>query len=243
MSSNSISLVLPAFNEADNLASTVSAAASALADVATDYEIIIIDDGSTDNTADVCRDIMTNHREVRVISHSHNRGYGAALRSAFAAARYDVVFLTDADGQFRFDHLEKFLSCMEGADAVVGYRQTRADRWHRKLISKVGNWIVRRVFALRARDIDCAYKLLRRDALLRLPLSCDGALISTELLLYATRADWKIKELGVPHFARRHGTATGAKPVVIWHTLVEFIKLCARSTRRPLILRAVPPPG
>ncbi len=225
---SSISVVLPAFNEEANLWSTVTDAVATLEKIGADFEVLIVDDGSSDGTPKICQELLALSSSVRVIRHEHNRGYGAALRTGFDAAKYDLIFFTDADGQFRFDQLSQFLSCIDSVDAVIGYRADRQDAWHRKFNSRVGNWFARKAFSLTARDINCAYKLLRRESLRRLPLRCDGTMISTELLALAGRAGWKFHELPVSHFSRKFGTSTGAKPVVIWRTILEFFQVLRR---------------
>lgn len=222
MSQPSISVVLPAFNEEANLWSTVNDAIAALDRIGASFEIIIVDDGSRDGTAEVCRKLRALHRSIMLIRHPSNRGYGAALRSGFGAARHELVFFTDADGQFRFDELPLFLSCIESVNAVIGYRVDRRDPWHRKVISRVGNWFARTFLAIRARDINCAYKVLKRESLRKLPLRCEGVMISTELLALAGRAGWKLCELPVSHYPRHLGKQTGARPLVMWRVILEF---------------------
>jgi glycosyltransferase involved in cell wall biosynthesis len=225
MSPHSISVVLPAFNEAETLPLTVADAIAHLDRLTSTYEIVVVNDGSTDNTHAVAQSLCAENCHVRLISHASNRGYGAAVRSGFSAARCDLIFLTDADGQFSFEPLSEFLDCIENFDAVIGRRAQRADAWHRSLISAIGNWIARKSFKLRARDINCAFKLIRRDTLRTLSLKSDGAMISAELLACATHASCRIRELPVPHRIRAHGSATGARPAVIWRTVVEFIRV------------------
>lgn len=220
---SSISVVLPAFNEEQNLAATVAGAIGVLQQLGAEFEILIVDDGSADGTARVCRDLV-RHDCVRVLRHERNRGYGAALRSGFNATRCDLVFFTDADGQFHFDQLSEFVAAIDKIDLVIGYRARRRDSRHRKLNSQIGNRIARAVFGVRARDINCAYKLIRRESLARLSLRSGGAMINTELLALAAQAEWKIRELPVAHFPRRFGKATGAKPAVIWRTVLEFLR-------------------
>ena len=224
----SISVVLPAFNEEDNLAATVANAVSALRQLGLEFEIVIVDDGSVDGTPRICRD-LTRHNCVRVIRHERNRGYGAVLRTGFNAVPCDLVFFTDADGQFRFDQLPQFLAAIDKIDMVIGYRADRQDPWHRRFNARVGNCIARMFLGVRARDINCAYKLLRRASLRELSLESEGAMINTELLALAARAGWKIRELPVAHFPRKLGKATGAMPSVIWRTALEFsLLLCAQ---------------
>jgi len=231
----SISVVLPAFNEEENLRSTLADAVACLNQLATTYEVIIVNDGSTDGTEAVARSLCAGNSRLRVVSHTSNRGYGAAVRSGFSAACYDLIFLTDADGQFSFEPLSEFLDRIEDFDAVIGRRAPRADAWPRSLISAVGNWIARKSFKLRSRDINCAFKLIRRDVLQTLSLKSDGAMISAELLASVTRAGCRIKEIPVAHRSRAHGSATGARPAVIWQTVVEFMRVW-REQRAHMVL-------
>jgi glycosyltransferase involved in cell wall biosynthesis len=220
--------VLPAFNEALNLPATVADALAALQQFEVESEILIVDDGSSDGTVAVCRELAARHDCVHVIRHGRNRGYGAALRSGLDAARCPLVFFTDADGQFRFDQLPEFVANIDKIDMVIGYRARRHDAWHRKLNSLVGNWIVRSLLGVRVRDINCAYKLLRRESVACLALHSNGALINTELLALAGRAGWKVKELPVKHLPRRCGRSTGANPMVIFRTVLEYFQLRRR---------------
>lgn len=228
----SISVVLPALNEEENLPLTVTDAVAHLDRLTSTYEIIIVNDGSTDNTHAVAQSLCAGNPHVRLISHASNRGYGAAVRSGFSAGRCDLIFLTDADGQFSFGDLPGFVAQIDDFDAVIGYRHGRADPWHRLLISVVGNWFARHFFGLHARDIDCAFKLIRRDALRGISLGSDGTMISTELLAQATRAGWRMKESPVPHHSREYGISTTAKPAVIWRTVVEFFALLQKQKRK-----------
>lgn len=231
----SLSVVLPAFNEAQNLAATVAGALAVLPQLSARFEVLIVDDGSRDGTAEVCRDLTSRNGGVHVLRHSRNRGYGGALRTGFKAARGELIFFTDADGQFAFDQLSRFLADIENIDMVIGYRERRQDAWHRTFNSRLGNSMARRLLHVRARDINCAYKLMRRDLLMRLPLRSDGALISAELLALARRARWQIKERPVLHFSRKSGNATGANPLVILRTIQEYFQLRGRLNDASLL--------
>jgi glycosyltransferase involved in cell wall biosynthesis len=228
----SISVILPVFNEEQNLAATVEDAVCALEKIGTDYEIVIVDDGSTDATPEVCRDVIGRFDRVRAVSHLVNRGYGAALRSGFKTAQCDLIFFTDADGQFRFNQLTEFISRIDKVDMVIGYRAHRQDHWPRRLNSRLGNWFARAFLEVRARDINCAYKLMWRESLRQLALTSNGAIINTELLTFAARAGWDVRELPVKHFPRNFGRATGANARVIGRTIIEFFRLWRRFAKR-----------
>jgi glycosyltransferase involved in cell wall biosynthesis len=229
---HSLSVVFPAFNEAANLPAVIAQAISSVSQVVPKFEILIVDDGSSDETIEICNRLAAEHQNVRVIRHPRNRGYGATLRSGFAAAECDLVFFTDADGQFRFDELGDFVAKIDAFDMVIGYRRQRQDRWYRLLNSRVGNWLARTLLNVRVRDINCAYKLFHRDLLQRLPLTSNGAMINTELLALAARAGWTFHELPVNHYPREFGTATGANLLVILRTFAEYFALKRRLAKR-----------
>lgn len=178
--------------------------------------------------AEVGNRLASRHPVVRIIRHPRNRGYGAALRSGFAAARCDLVFFTDSDGQFRFDQVAEFMASIDAFDMVLGYRADRQDRWLRKANSRVGNWLARTLLGVRAKDINCAYKLFHRDLFQRLPLTSEGAMINTELLALAAYAGWTFHEIAVAHYPRKCGVATGAKFQVVVRTFAEYFQLRRR---------------
>lgn len=222
----SISIILPAFNEVKNLAGVVTDAVAILGEKEMDFEIIIVNDGSTDGTADLCFKLEQSFKpHVRAVHLSSNRGYGAALQAGFVQAGKALVFFTDSDGQFHFESIFPFLEAAPGCDAVIGYRSHRQDPWFRKLNSKLGNLLARFILGVKVRDINCAFKLMRRESLQKLPLKSCGAMINTELLVHARLAEWKIRQLAVVHYPRKHGIPTGAKPSVIWKTFQEYFTL------------------
>jgi glycosyltransferase involved in cell wall biosynthesis len=233
MTIHSLSLILPAFNEAQNLSATVADAMSALSQLTSELEILIVDDGSTDTTAEVGHRLAARQPVVRVIRHPVNRGYGAALRTGFAAARCDLVFFTDSDGQFRFDQVREFMAQIDAVDMVLGYRADRQDRWLRKANSRFGNWLARTLLGVQVRDINCAYKMFHRDSLQKLPLTSEGAMINTELLALAAHAGWTFREIAVAHYPRKFGAATGAKFQVIVRTVAEYFQLRRRVAALP----------
>lgn len=221
----SLSVFFPAFNEEDIIAKTVESAAQAAARFAEDYEIIVVDDGSSDKTAQIVDEIAKRNPHVRVVRHEHNRGYGAALRTGFASASKELVFFSDADGQFDLQELPGLLSLLGRAPVVLGYRIRRSDPAHRLFIAKVYNLVVRAVFGLRVRDIDCAYKLFRRDVLKQVSLESNGAFISSELLIKLKRASIAMVERGVHHYPRTTGASKGATPKVILKTIRDVARL------------------
>ena len=222
---DSLSIFFPAFNEEAIIAKTVADASRVAAAVADDYEVIVVDDGSRDGTAAVVESIAAANATVRLVKHERNRGYGAALRSGFSAARKRYVFFSDADGQFDLAELPKLLALLDQAPVVVGYRIKRNDPPHRLFIAKTYNLLVRAVFGLRVRDIDCAFKLFTRDVFSRISLESNGAFISSETLIKLRRAGIPIVEVGVHHYPRTTGYSKGASVGVILKTIRDIIRL------------------
>jgi glycosyltransferase involved in cell wall biosynthesis len=221
----SLTVFFPAFNEEDIIEKTVTDALAACAPLASDLEVVIVDDGSSDQTAAIVERMAAAEPRVRLIRHERNRGYGAALRSGFAGARKELVFFSDADGQFDLRELPGSLSMLEQAPVVVGFRIKRNDPPHRIFIAKTYKLIVRMVFGLRIRDIDCAFKLFRRNVFDGLTLESNGAFISSELLIKLRRRGVPIAERGVNHYPRTTGESKGAGIGVILKTIRDILRL------------------
>jgi dolichol-phosphate mannosyltransferase len=201
----SLSLILPAYNEAAGIAEAVAEADDALARFAGDYEILVVDDGSRDATAVMVAEAMEGRPRVRLLRHAGNRGYGAALRTGFEAARGELVSFTDADGQFDLADLERLTSLADRHPVVVGYRVKRQDPWQRRFFSWGYNHLVRRLIGTRVRDCDCALKVFRRDALARLLPESTHFFVNTEMLARARQMGLTVAQVGVRHRPRRHG--------------------------------------
>jgi glycosyltransferase involved in cell wall biosynthesis len=215
-----ISIVLPALNEEGNVEHAVDRAGEAATRFAEHVEVIVVDDGSTDGTADAAR-----RAGARVVSHERNRGYGAALRSGFAAATEPWIFQMDCDNQFDPEELEKLVRLTCNAHIIVGIRVARADNWKRRWAGRAWNQLCRLTFGYLARDIDCGFKLLDRAAITRLDLGSDGACISVELCVAAQRAGYRIGEIEVGHYPRVTGAPTGLRPRVVLKGLRELYEL------------------
>ncbi len=201
----SLSLILPAYNEAAGIAESVAEADDNLARFCHDYEIIVVDDGSRDDTAATVEGVVTSRPHVRLMRHDGNRGYGAALRTGFAAARGDCIAFTDADGQFDLADLERLVYLLGPASVAVGYRVNRQDPWRRRFLSWGYNEIVRRLVGTGVRDCDCALKVFRRDALAQLLPESTHFFVNTEMLARARQLGITVAEMGVGHRPRRQG--------------------------------------
>jgi|SRR3989344_8136303 len=216
-----LSVFLPAYNEEQNILKVIKNVKEVLKKIAKNYEIIVVDDGSIDRTAEEVLKI----RDVRLISHQRNLGYGAALKSGLSNSRYELIVFIDADLQFDFKEINKFLDYIEDYDLVIGFRKSRADKLVRKLNARIYSLLLNLIFNLNVRDVDCGFKLVRREIFKEIKLESDGALISAELLIKARKKGFRIKEIEVSHFPRILGKQTGANPKVILKTFFEIIKL------------------
>jgi glycosyltransferase involved in cell wall biosynthesis len=230
-----LSFFFPAHNEAENIEPLVREALGALSALADQFEIICVNDGSRDGTAEIADRLATEHLSVRVVHHPTNRGYGAALRSGLAAARYPLVCFLDGDRQFRVADLVRLLDRLDRPDqpdVVVGYRLKRADPTLRLVYARAYRLALRIFFGLRVRDPDCACKLFKREALEGIRLESGGAFLSAELLIKLQHSGRRLAETGVPHYPRTAGTASGANPKVVLRAVRDFWRLRLRMWLR-----------
>ena len=219
-----LSCVLPAYNEADNLPKTVFAWTAALERQTLDHEVIVVDDGSTDHTASVLRDLSGRWSRLRVISHGTNLGYGAAIANGFAQAAFPLLFFTDADGQYEPDDIRFLLDRIDAADMVVGYRVRRADAPFRLLLSRGYNLLTRRVVGISLCDINCAFKLMHHDTFRRLGIESTGFSVNAELALRAQQARMAVVEVPIRHRPRQAGRST-VRPVHVLRGLRDLARL------------------
>jgi glycosyltransferase involved in cell wall biosynthesis len=245
-----LSYFFPAHDEAANVAALVAEALEGLPLLAHRFEIICVDDGSRDGTGDIADRLAADHPDlVRVVHHATNRGYGAALRSGFRAARFDLVCFTDGDRQFRVADLALLADrlaagALEGRapDVVAGYRLKRADPAIRLAYARVYRACLRLFFGLRLLDVDCACKLVRRGALEGIRLESRGAFLSAELLIKLRELGRSVVEVGVPHHPRTAGQASGADPRVVFRAVRDFWALRLRlwADRQAALQRGEP---
>ena len=221
-----LSYFFPAHDEEANIEGLVTEALDTLPTIAETFEIIAVNDGSRDRTRMLADELTAAQPGiVRAVHHPTNLGYGAALRSGFAAARYELVAFTDGDRQFRVEDIGRLtarLAASDAPDVVVGYRIQRADPLVRTLYARAYRLANRIFFGLKVTDVDCACKLFRRQALDGIRVESDGAFFSAELLIKLRAAGRSVVEVGVPHYPRTAGSATGAKPSVILRAVRDF---------------------
>ena len=224
----SISVFFPCYNEQENVGRTVEKALEVLKKLNADFEAIIVDDGSSDGTGRIAEEIAGRDGRVKVVHHEGNLGYGAALQSGFKAATKELVFYTDGDGQFDINEMPPLLAFMEQYDIVSCYRLNRRD----PIIRKINGWCWTRLiclmFGLKIRDIDCAFKLYKREIFDKIELSSTGALIDAEILARAARKGYRITQKGVHHYPRTAGEQSGANIRVVLRAFKELFKLQSR---------------
>ena len=227
------SICMPCYNEAAVVQEVLEGALVVLPEFLDEFEIVVVDDGSQDQTAAIVNQVAAEDSRVRLVQHEKNRGYGASVTSALRAARGELVFFTDGDGQFNLLDLPRLLVESQHSDVVVGYRYDRADNAMRKFNAKGWNAIIRMLTGLRIRDLDCAFKLFPRRVIDRLQLEAEGACISAEIMVQCARGGVSIREVPVNHYPRAEGEATGANLKVIVKAFRELPAIWKYRKMRP----------
>ncbi|MBN2188034.1 MAG: glycosyltransferase family 2 protein [Chitinispirillaceae bacterium] len=226
---SSLSFFFPAFNEEASVESLLLKARKLLPELACAWEIIPVNDGSSDGTGAIfARFAAEDPEHVHPVHHEANRGYGGALISGFANARYDLVFFTDGDQQFNLGELPLLIEKTDEGDLILGFRKNRRDPLVRRLNAFMWGTLVRMLFGFKARDVNCAFKLVKRPVMDKVKLSSMGAVISTELLAKARKEGFRFVEVGVTHYPRTAGKPTGANGKVILRALKELFALYKR---------------
>ena len=226
----SLSVFFPAYNDAPSLPGLLSKTFETLERQVEDYEVIVVNDGSRDNTAEVLDELRRAYApHMRVITHPENRGYGGALRSGFSAARKHYVFYTDGDGQYDPSELPRLLElCGPATGLVNGYKLMRQDPAHRIWIGNIYNFCARLLFRIRIRDIDCDYRLIRRDLLDKIRLTSTSGTICVELVRKLELSGCEVKEVGVHHYPRLHGRSQFFRVRSLAVTFVQLLRLWLR---------------
>jgi len=221
-----LSIFFPAYNDSGTIASLVISARATAQKLTSNFEVIVVNDGSADHTAEIVDELARTYPEVRVIHHPKNRGYGGALRSGFAGSTKDFVFYTDGDAQYDPAELELLWPRMvDGVDVVNGYKISRSDPMHRIIIGRVYHHTVKLLFGLKVRDVDCDFRLLRRSVFDRISLEHNSGVICLELMKKLTDAGCVIAEVPVHHYHRAFGKSQFFNFPRLWHTAQDVLKL------------------
>ena len=225
----SLSAFFPAYNDAESLRTLIPRALDTLNRLGGEFEIIVVDDGSTDHTAEVLDTLQREIPCLRVVRHPRNLGYGAALQSGFRAAGKELVFYTDGDGQYDVQELSALVGGLSADREVVnGYKIRRADSFARTLAGKAYQSLVKILFRLRIKDVDCDFRLLRRQVVEAVPLSCRSGAICVELMAQVERAGFRVAEVPVHHYARRAGKSQFFHWGPVARTLRDLLRLWIR---------------
>jgi glycosyltransferase involved in cell wall biosynthesis len=220
---NSISVFLPVFNDQATIEGLVTDALSVLPSLTNDYEVVLVDDGSTDNSGAIADELARTRAHVKVIHHGQNQGYGAALQTGFQHATGDLIFYTDGDGQYDVLELALMVPLMtDGVDVVNGYKIERQDDRYRRAFGAVYNRLARFLFRLPVRDVDCDFRLIRRSATDRILLSKSSGAICVELVRKLSVAGCVFREVPVHHYPRRHGKSQFFTPLRVARTIFDF---------------------
>lgn len=226
LTTRGISIVLPAHNEEAVLADTLNHCVATLSEIAPDYEIIVVDDGSNDQTGAIAEEFAAANPRIRVVHNRPQRGYGGALIAGFEAMTRPLAFFMDADGQFDIRDLAELIALHEqGHRAVLGYRLKRQDSPLRKFNAWGWKLLVSTLFGLHVRDVDCAFKLYDTSLVRAVQVTADGAMVNTEMLVKLTRMGVPFVQAPVRHYPRLHGQASGANLRVIFHAFRELFQL------------------
>ena len=223
----SLSVFFPAYNDAPSLPTLIGKTFAILNEHVNDFEVIVVNDGSCDDTAKVLEELRTRHSpHMRVITHPANRGYGGALRSGFAAAAKEFVFYTDGDSQYDVNEIPNLLNeIADDVGLVNGYKLNRSDPKHRIWIGRIYNFFARLLFGVRLRDIDCDFRLVRRQLLEEQPLVSTSGAVCVELVRKLELSGWRVVEIGVHHYPRLYGRSQFVRYRSLLITLYELIRL------------------
>lgn len=223
---SSLSVFFPCYNDEGTIGSTVLKSFDILRKVANDYEVIVIDDGSKDNSLRILEELQKHYKELKVIKHDKNMGYGAALRDGFLNATKDFIFYTDGDGQYDVYELADLISRMtDGVDVVNGYKIKRSDPMHRKIIGRLYHNVMKILFNIKIRDVDCDFRLFRRNIFDKVHLESNDGGICVELVKKCQDANLKFVEVPVHHYHRISGSSQFFRVSRIYRSLKSVMKL------------------
>ena len=240
-----LSVFFPAYNDCGTIASLVITAVQSASKLTPNYEVIVVDDGSSDTTAQILSELARVYPQLKIVTHPVNRGYGGALRTGFASASKDVIFYTDGDAQYDPSEMEVLWPMMtSGVDLVNGYKISRSDPLHRIVIGRLYHHIVKTLFGLTVRDVDCDFRLMRRTIFQRINLEKNSGVICLEMMKKITDGGFRIAEVPVHHYHRAFGKSqffnfrriakTAVDVLRLWFALV-ILRQHRRAGVRPLV--------
>lgn len=222
----SLSVFLPAYNEEDSINSTVEGVVKVLKTLNLEWEVLVINDGSKDKTAEVVKSLERKYSGVRLVNHEKNKGYGRALKTGFSEAKYDWVAFVDSDGQFDFSEIKNLLNKTEEADVILGYRLNRADPFQRRIFTWGWKMLAMVLLGLNVRDYSCGFKLIRKKVIQDIsPIESEEKVTQIEMLIKAKKKGYKFEEVGVHHYRRTAGVPTGANLSVVLKSFGDMVRL------------------
>lgn len=217
---------MPAYNEEDSIASTVEGVVKVLKDLKLNWELLVVNDGSKDKTAEVVKELEKRYPGVKLVNHEKNQGYGRALKTGFKEAKYPWVAFVDSDGQFDFSEIKKLLVHTDEADVVLGYRLNRADPFQRRIFTWGWKMLAMVLLGLNVRDYSCGFKLIKKKVIEDIsPIESEEKVTQIEMLIKAKKKGYKFAEVGVHHYPRTAGMATGANLAVVLKSFSDMVKL------------------
>lgn len=226
MSLKNLSVFLPAYNEEDSITSTVEDVVKVLKELKIEWELLVINDGSKDNTAEVVKKLELKYPDVRLINHEVNKGYGRALKTGFAQAKFPWVAFVDSDGQFDFEEIKKLIEKTDEADVILGYRLNRADPFQRRIFTWGWKMLAFVMLGLNVRDYSCGFKLIKKKVIEDIsPIESEEKVTQIEMLIKAKKKGYKFAQVGVHHYPRTAGIPTGANLSVVWKSFKDMHKL------------------
>jgi len=222
----SLSIFFPAYNDAGTIASLALVAHMTARQLTDDYEVIVVEDGSPDHTGELLDEMARHFSWLKVVHHAKNRGYGGALRTGFETASKELVFYTDGDAQYDPRELTKLWAAFSPqVDFVNGYKIGRSDPLHRIVIGRIYHWFVRAAFGLELRDVDCDFRLMRRDVFRKVVLTRSSGVICVELMKKVQDHGFRIAQVPVNHFHRSYGKSQFFNVPRVARTLGDLARL------------------